>query len=69
MSHFGVYYNDREKTMADRSAFRNRLQQEYVPTSFSEIVTEIGDFLSPVVEALVSGESAPMYWPASGHWI
>ena len=50
------------------SAFRNRLQQEHVATSFSEIAAEIGEFLSPVVEALVSGESVPMYWTASGPW-
>ncbi len=28
----------------------------------------VGEFLSPVVETLVSDESAPMYWTASGPW-
>lgn len=50
------------------SAFRNRLQHEHVPASFAEIVVAIDEFLSPVAAALVSGDTSPTHWTASGPW-
>ncbi len=50
------------------SAFLNRLQQKRVPTLFAETTAALGEFLSPVVEALVSGSPCPKHWKASGPW-
>ena len=50
------------------SAFRNRLQQEHVPPSFADIAAATGEFLSPVVAALGSGDPPPNHWTASGPW-
>lgn len=50
------------------SAFRNRLQQEHVPASFAEIVGATGEFLSPIIAALVSGDPSPTHWRAAGPW-
>lgn len=50
------------------SAFRNRLQQEHVPASFAEIVGATGEFLSPIIAALVSGDPSPAHWKAAGPW-
>ena len=50
------------------SAFRDRLQLEHEPTSLAEITGAAGEFLSPVVEALVSAEPGPKHWAASGPW-
>ena len=50
------------------SAFRRRLQQDHVPASFGVIVGSVGEFLSPVVAALSSGEPGPGKWAAPGPW-
>ena len=50
------------------SAFLNRLQQEHVPTTFAKTTATLGEFLSPVVEALVSRKPCPKHWTASGPW-
>jgi predicted nucleotidyltransferase component of viral defense system len=49
-------------------AFYKRLQQDRVPTSFEEIVASVDRFLSPIVEALSSGEPRPEKWTAPGPW-
>lgn len=50
------------------TAFRKRLHQEYVPDSFEEITTTVAKFLSPVVEAIVSGRQIKSKWTAPGPW-
>ena len=50
------------------AAFRNRLQQDHVPASFAEIAASLGQFLSPVVAALSSGDPGPTHWTATGPW-
>jgi len=50
------------------SAFCKRLRQEAVPASFAEITTSLDRFLSPVIDALVSGSSNPTVWTAPGPW-
>ena len=50
------------------SAFLNRLQQKHVPTLFAETTAALNEFLTPVVEALVSGSPCPKHWKASGPW-
>lgn len=51
------------------AAFRKRLEQEYVPTSFKEIVTSVDSFLSPIVAVFSSGKQGPTSWIAPGPWI
>ena len=49
-------------------AFRNRLQQDHVPASFTNIVAAMADFLSPIVAAVSSRQPVPNHWTASGPW-
>ena len=49
-------------------AFRNRLQQEHVPTSFQDVMALVETFLGPVLAGLESGVSGPSNWIASGSW-
>ena len=51
------------------SAFRKRLNQDSVPSSFGPVVTSVREFLSPVVAALSSGKASPGNWTAPGPWI
>ena len=50
------------------SAFRKRLNQDSVPSSFGPVVTSVREFLSPVVAALSSGKASPGNWTAPGPW-
>jgi hypothetical protein len=49
-------------------AFRQRLQQEYVPETLAEIVPDLKAFLEPVANAIRSGKAPPKTWKASGPW-
>lgn len=51
------------------AAFRKRLEQEYVPTSFKEIVTSVDSFLSPIVAVFSSGKQGPTSWIAPSPWV
>lgn len=51
------------------AAFRKRLQQDHVPTSFREITASVDSFLSPIVAALSSGKLRPKNWTVSGPWV
>lgn len=50
------------------AAFCKRLQQDYVPVSFREIIASVNRFLSPIVAALSLGKSTPTSWTAPGPW-
>lgn len=50
------------------SAFRDRIEQEQMPTSFAQVSAVTREFLTPVVATLVSGKPGPMRWTASGPW-
>jgi hypothetical protein len=50
------------------SAFRNRLQQELAPSSFTEIAGATAEFLSPIIAALVADAPSPTHWKAAGPW-
>ena len=50
------------------AAFRDRLQQEQVPASFSEIAASLDGFLSPVVAGAASGDLDSIHWTAPGPW-
>jgi hypothetical protein len=49
-------------------AFRKRLKQDHVPTSFREIIASVDRFLSPIVTVLSSGKPTPTNWTAPGPW-
>jgi hypothetical protein len=50
------------------NAFRKKLKQIYIPEDFSEVVSAIQVFLSPVIENLRSGKPMPKVWRASSLW-
>jgi len=50
------------------TAFRRRLKDGHVPVEFAEVMSAVRDFLSPIVNALISGTSAPIRWTAPGPW-
>ncbi|MCP4414362.1 MAG: nucleotidyl transferase AbiEii/AbiGii toxin family protein [Gammaproteobacteria bacterium] len=51
------------------SAFHNRLEQEYVPKKFGEIVTGIERFLEPVISALIREGELTKRWSVQNYWI
>jgi len=50
------------------TTFRNRLQQEHIPLSFSEIVSALEMFLEPISSVASSGKSMSSKWNAPGPW-
>ena len=50
-------------------AFRKRLQQDYAPLSFADVVTLVDEFLSPVVSSIVTSTKPPARWTATGSWL
>jgi hypothetical protein len=50
------------------SAFRKRLQQDHLPTSFQKIVLAVKEFLDPVLRLDASDAVPPMIWTAPGPW-
>jgi len=50
------------------TAFRTRLGQDYVPTSFEDIVAHVEGFLEPIIATLATGEPIPGSWAAPGPW-
>ncbi|MBF0501972.1 MAG: nucleotidyl transferase AbiEii/AbiGii toxin family protein [Candidatus Riflebacteria bacterium] len=51
------------------TAFRKRIKSEEVPASFSDLVSFIGEFISPVAHSILSGTSHLQIWKAPGPWI
>ena len=51
------------------AAFRKRLQQDHLPTTFQEIVSAVKAFLEPVLRVEMSESVTPMIWTAPGPWI
>ena len=50
------------------AAFRKRLQQNHVPSSFREIMASVSSFLSPIITALNLEKATPKIWTAPGPW-
>ena len=57
-----------EAKQAQWAAFHRRLQQDHVPTSFSEVVLSVREFLRPLTAALTSRKATPVRWSAPGSW-
>lgn len=49
-------------------AFRRRLGQEQTPVLFAEVVTQVRDFLLPIVTTARSGRPSGLMWTAPGPW-
>lgn len=50
------------------TAFCRRINQGYLPSDFSDIVTQITSFLAPIIEAACSGQSFVKNWMAANEW-
>ncbi len=50
------------------SAFWKRLQQDYIPVSFRDIVSAVETFLVPVASAVSQGKPKTLNWMVSGPW-
>jgi hypothetical protein len=64
---FGGSFADSKQEMW--KAFRNKLGIDHAPGSFLDVNGVVGDFLSPVIEAISTGKEAPGKWIAPGPWI
>lgn len=51
------------------AAFRKRLEQDYVPTSFRDIVVSVEKFLAPICSAVTAKSTSSAKWVAPGLWI
>jgi len=50
------------------TAFCRRLDQEHLPNAFSDIVTQVESFLTPVIESARSSEPSDKDWFAASGW-
>jgi hypothetical protein len=50
-------------------AFRKKLDQEYIPESFEEVVTSIHKFIMPVIDLILANNKINYTWTAPGPWI
>ncbi len=50
------------------AAFCKRMQQDHIPKVFTEIVTEVERFLSPIAAANCSGQPFSKDWAAADTW-
>ena len=50
------------------TAFRNKLNQDHVPTSFKDIVSGVENFLAPLASALSTDNPKPSSWSPTGPW-
>jgi hypothetical protein len=48
------------------TAFRKRIQQDHIPTSFGEIITLVDRFLRPIIVSISVGKPIPSNWKAPG---
>lgn len=50
------------------AAFCKRLQQEYLPEEFLQVVSVVEAFVAPIASALLDGTPPPVKWTAPGTW-
>ncbi len=65
---FTPAFTQDEKKTSQWKSFLRKNQMVAVPDDFEEVVQAISDFLKPIVESLVSNQSAPKTWKAPGPW-
>lgn len=50
------------------TAFRKRLDQEYLPKNFADIINSVAGFLNPIVEAVRQNRTFERKWIAADSW-
>jgi predicted nucleotidyltransferase component of viral defense system len=50
-------------------AFRKKLDQEYIPASFEEVVININKFIMPIIDLILTPDKIGYTWTAPGPWI
>ncbi len=50
------------------TAFWKKLEQEYVPKNFKDVILAVEEFLSPAISSLFSKNPNPLKWKAPGPW-
>jgi hypothetical protein len=61
-------FTEQGSTLAQWTAFRNKLPNTECPAKLSEVVTFLAGFLLPIARALASGESFDRHWSPGGPW-
>ncbi|MEJ2415860.1 MAG: nucleotidyl transferase AbiEii/AbiGii toxin family protein [Exilibacterium sp.] len=57
-----------EEKQVQWTAFCRRINQEYLPNDFSDIVAQVTSFLAPIIEAARSGQPFVKIWMAANEW-
>jgi hypothetical protein len=57
-----------EEKQVQWAAFRKRLEQDFIPTSFRDIVLSVENFLAPIGYAATAKSPCPTKWVAPGPW-
>lgn len=57
-----------EEKQVQWTAFCWRINQEYLPNDFSDIVAQVTSFLAPIIEAARSGQPFDKNWMAANEW-
>jgi hypothetical protein len=65
---FTPEFTEQVSTLAQWTAFRNKLPNTECPEKLSEVVTFLTEFLLPVARACESGESFGRRWMPGGPW-
>jgi hypothetical protein len=61
-------FTEQPSTLAQWTAFRNKLPDTGCPEKLSEVVTFLAEFLSPIARACESGEIFDQRWAPGGPW-
>jgi hypothetical protein len=62
-------FTDQASTLAQWTAFRNKLPKTECPAKLSEVVTFLAEFLLPIARACESGENFRQRWAPGGPWV
>jgi hypothetical protein len=65
---FTPNFTEQGSTLAQWTAFRNKLPNTECPAKLSNVVTFLAGFLLPIARVLASGESFDRHWPPGGPW-
>jgi hypothetical protein len=61
-------FTEQASTLAQWTAFRNKLPNAQCPEKISEVVSFLSDFLVPVARACRNGELFELRWTPRGPW-
>lgn len=62
-------FTEQTSTLAQWTAFRNKLPNAECPATLSEVVTILAEFLLPIARACESGENFRQRWAPGGPWV